>query len=84
MNGPGASFNVLRDKRNLRGDFAGMQHVPALAIVGIAIKLFVAGHAPHIRSHAIFFFEDRLRLQHFIHDGSAAQQLHAQLRIRRV
>ncbi len=56
-----------------------MQHVPAIAIVAIAIKLLVAGHAPDIRRYAIFFFQDLLRLEHFVHDGAAAEQLGAQL-----
>src|SRR4029077_4480537 len=68
----------LRDKRNSRSA-AGVQHVPAIAIIAIAIKLLVAGHAPDIRRHAVFFLENLLRLEHFVHDGAAAEELGAQL-----
>src|SRR6266849_662022 len=58
-----------------------MQHVPALAVVSITIQPLVTGHAPYVCSDAIFI-EKRLGLEHFEHDGSAAEELRPQLRVR--
>ena len=54
-----------------------MQHVPAFAIVAIAIKLLVTGNAPYVGSHVVLLFQYALCLQNFIHDRAAAKQLRA-------
>ena len=56
-----------------------MQHVPARAVVCLAVELLVAGHAPHVGSNVVFFFQNLLRFQHFEHDGAAAEQLRPEL-----
>ena len=58
-----------------------MQHVPALAIVGVAIELLVTGHAPDVGGDAVLLLENLLRLENFEHDGSAAQQLSVQFSV---
>ena len=78
MKGPGASLQGRCHVKAFSRRFAGMQHVPAFAIVGIAVQFLVAGHAPHVGGDAIFFFQDSLGLQHFVHNSAAAEQLHPQ------
>ena len=56
-----------------------MQHIPPLAIVTVTIELLVAGDAPHVGPSAVLFFQNPLRLQNFVHDRAAAQQLRPQL-----
>ena len=53
-----------------------MQAVPALDGEGLAAKRVVAGDAPHVGLHAVFFGEDGLRAHRFVADGAAAEQLH--------
>src|SRR5438270_3560040 len=54
-------FQHLRDIRDL-GRFGRMEHVPALAIIGVAIKLLVAGDAPDVGADVVFLFQNLLRL----------------------
>ena len=58
-----------------------MQHVPAFAVVAIAVEVLVTGNAPNVGGNAVLFFENLLRLEHLIHDGPAAKQLGAQRRV---
>src|ERR1700722_9972962 len=45
-------FQRLSYKRNLRR-LPWMEHVPAFAVVGVAIEFFITGDAPNICRHAI-------------------------------
>ena len=58
-----------------------MKHIPALAVVCFTIQLLVAGHAPYVGGHTVFLFQNLLRLEHFIHNRAAAEQLRVQLSI---
>src|SRR5260370_111793 len=53
--GPRSILQSLRDVRNLRR-LHRMKHVPAFAIIGVTIKLFVTGHTPYVGSDPILFF----------------------------
>src|ERR1700691_4364761 len=55
------TLEAAGDVRHARS-LSGMKHVPALAIVGLAIQPLVAGHAPHIGGDAVFLFQNLLRL----------------------
>src|SRR5206468_6653402 len=63
------------------GLLAGMEHVPALTVVRIAIQVLVAGDAPDVRRDAVLLFQHLLRLEQLIHYGPAAEQLNALLRV---
>ena len=76
----GRALQCLSDVWHLSG-LRGVQHIPAHAIGCLTIECFVTGHAPNVRRYAIVLFQNRLRLEHLKHDGAAAQQLRAQLRV---
>src|SRR5467141_4298902 len=59
--------------------FARVQSVPPFGLNAITIKFLVAGHAPHIGSHAILSLENFLRSQSFVENRAASKQLRAQL-----
>src|ERR1700741_5582302 len=68
----GSVLQSLRDEGN-PGRLPGMEQIPAFAIVRLTIQLLVAGDAPYVGAHSVFLLQNLLRLEHFEHDGSAAE-----------
>ena len=67
---------ALRDVRHARR-VVWMQTVPAFCFDGIGVEAFVAGDAPDIGGNAIILFENFLRLERFVEDRAAAENLRA-------
>ena len=59
--------------------FSRMQHVPALAVVGVAEDFLITGDGPDVGLYAEFFGEQRLRLDRLVQNRAAAEQLRAVL-----
>ncbi len=51
----------------------GVQTIPPLDFQCIATQLVVAGNAPDVRNHLVFFREDLRSPESFIEDGPAAK-----------
>ena len=60
---------------------AGVQPVPALAGVAVAIELLEARGAPHVGRHVVVLLEHLLGLEHLVEDGAGANQLRPALRL---
>ena len=53
-----------------------MEQIPALSFDRIAVKFFITGNTPDIGGQLIVLFKYLLRLDDFVKDGAAAQQMH--------
>src|SRR5713226_84643 len=53
--------------------FARVQSVPTLGLVAVVVEFLVAGHAPHVGSHAVLGLENFLRPQHFVQNCAASE-----------
>src|SRR5262245_40446927 len=72
-----AAGNILGDVRYsclLRR----VKHVPSIDFGAVAMEFLIASHAPHVGGDAVFLRQQILRIQSFVQDRAAAEQISAQ------